>query len=114
MPQARRSHEEVGPMSVIRVEPRGGRDFDVTVAEETSPGVAGLSFTYQVHADDAVLAATGTAADDEPALLALVRASFEYLLVREPAGSILPSFDLSTIGRYFPTYLADIADRAPR
>ncbi|MCM3884487.1 hypothetical protein [Frankia sp. R82] len=101
-------------MSVIRVEPRGGRDFDVTVAEETPPGVSGLSFTYQVRVDDEVLAATGTAPDDEPAQLALVRVSFEYLLAREPAGSILPAFDLSAIGGYFPTYLADLADRVPR
>lgn len=101
-------------MSVILVEPRGGRDFDVTVAEETAPGVPGLSFQYQVRVDDAVLAATATDPADGPALIALVRASFEYLLAREPAGSILPSFELSTIGRYFPTYPAALAHRVPR
>jgi hypothetical protein len=101
-------------MSVIRVEPRGGRDFEVTVAEETSPGVPGLSFAYRVQVDDDILAATRIAADDQPELIALVRASFEYLLAREPAGSILPSFELSTIGRYFPAYPADIAGRVPR
>ncbi|MCK9894850.1 hypothetical protein [Frankia sp. AgB32] len=101
-------------MSVIRVEPRGGRDFEVTVAEETSPGVPGLSFTYQVRVDDKVLAATGIAVEDEPGQIALVRASFEYLLTRESARSILRSFELSTISRYFPTYPADIAGRVSR
>jgi hypothetical protein len=33
-----------------------------------------------------------------------VRASFEYLLAREPAGSILPRFDLGIIERYFPEW----------
>jgi len=34
----------------------------------------------------------------------LVRRSFEFLLAREPKESILPEFDLSVIGRYFPEY----------
>jgi hypothetical protein len=79
-----------------------------------APGVPGLSFRYQVRVDDAVLAATATDPGDEPELLALVRASFEYLLAREPAGSILPSFELSTIGHYFPTYPAALTRRVPR
>ncbi len=38
----------------------------------------------------------------------LVRASFGFLLEREPAGSILPSFELPVIARYFPEYPAEI------
>jgi hypothetical protein len=34
----------------------------------------------------------------------LVRKSFEFLLERETNTSILPSFDLPVIGRYFPEY----------
>lgn len=34
----------------------------------------------------------------------LVRRSFEFLLEREPAGSILRRFDLAVIQRYFPEY----------
>ena len=34
----------------------------------------------------------------------LVRRSFEFLLEREPATSILGSFQLSVIQRYFPEY----------
>ncbi|HEY5487833.1 MAG TPA: hypothetical protein VIK06_09310 [Candidatus Limnocylindrales bacterium] len=38
----------------------------------------------------------------------LVRRSFEFLLAREPKESILPSFGLSTIVRYFPEYEREI------
>ena len=34
----------------------------------------------------------------------LVTRSFEFLLEREPASSILKSFELSVIPRYFPEY----------
>ena len=34
----------------------------------------------------------------------LVRRSFEFLLDREPKESILASFDLPVIGRYFPEF----------
>ncbi len=34
----------------------------------------------------------------------LVRASFAFLLAREPPTSILPTFALSTIERYFPDF----------
>jgi hypothetical protein len=34
----------------------------------------------------------------------LVRRSFEFLLARESKESILATFDLSVIGRYFPEY----------
>lgn len=34
----------------------------------------------------------------------LIERSFRFLLEREPNTSILPSFDLSVIGRYFPEY----------
>jgi hypothetical protein len=39
---------------------------------------------------------------------ALVRRSFEFLLAREPKESILRSFDLPVIGRYFPEWEAEI------
>ena len=38
----------------------------------------------------------------------LVRRSFDFLLAREPPSSILRSFDLMEIGRYFPEYEATI------
>ena len=38
----------------------------------------------------------------------LVRRSFDFLLEREPPGSILRKFDLVAIGRYFPEYESTI------
>jgi len=42
--------------------------------------------------------------DGAAAVEDLVRRSFEFLLEREPPGSILREFDLSVIRRYFPEY----------
>ena len=41
----------------------------------------------------------------------LLKASFQFLLEREPNTSILASFDLPLIGRYFPEYESEIKDR---
>lgn len=41
----------------------------------------------------------------------LVEASFAFLLEREPRESILRSFDLPLIGRYFPEYPDEIVRR---
>jgi hypothetical protein len=43
-------------------------------------------------------------------LARVVRVSFEFLLEREPASSILGEFSLDVIGRYFPEY----EDELPR
>ncbi len=44
----------------------------------------------------------------------LVRAAFEFLLDREPASSILRSFDLPLIGHYFPGWEEDVRGRLAR
>jgi hypothetical protein len=41
---------------------------------------------------------------EEADVVDLVRRSFEFLLLREPPGSILGRFDLSVIPRFFPEY----------
>jgi hypothetical protein len=41
----------------------------------------------------------------------LISASFEFLLEREPASSILRNFSLDVISRYFPGYPAEIRAR---
>jgi hypothetical protein len=41
----------------------------------------------------------------------LVEASFEFLLAREPRESILRSFELPVISRYFPDYELEIRQR---
>ena len=40
-----------------------------------------------------------------------MRQSFAFLLEREPAGSILPRFDLTVIGRYFPEWREEMRSR---
>jgi hypothetical protein len=45
------------------------------------------------------------------ALEELVRVSFEFLLEREPASSVLRKFSLDVISRYFPDYPAEIRAR---
>lgn len=48
---------------------------------------------------------------DEDDLERIVRVSFEFLLEREPAMSILAQFSLSDITRYFPEYPRELARR---
>jgi hypothetical protein len=43
----------------------------------------------------------------------LVRASFAFLLDREPAGSILHRFSLDIISRYFPDYGVAVREYLP-
>lgn len=43
----------------------------------------------------------------------LVRASFGFLLDREPRSSILSQFELPVIARYFPDYPRAMAERFP-
>jgi hypothetical protein len=50
---------------------------------------------------------SGDKADPET----LVTESFHFLLEREPKESILRSFDLTVISRYFPEYDREIAQR---
>ncbi len=45
---------------------------------------------------------------------ALIIASFEFLLEREPGESILREFDLPVIGRYFPEYEREMRARRGR
>lgn len=72
-------------------------------------------WTCRVRVDDATEHLVGvTAADLERLAPAssdpedLVRRSFEFLLAREPKESILRSFDLPVIGRYFADYEREI------
>ena len=48
---------------------------------------------------------------DQVAPEELVKSSFEFLLEREPASSILRRFNLDVIGQYFPDYPAQIRAR---
>ena len=62
------------------------------------------SFTF-TRADFQRLASSGETPES------LVRRSFDFLLEREPKESILKSFTLPDVGRYFPEYEREISGR---
>lgn len=75
-----------------RVEVRGAR-ITTTHAVEVPPGLAGELGWGAAEAE-------------------LVRASFAFLLEREPSTSILRVFRLDEIGGYFADYAEELRDRA--
>ena len=85
-------------MTAIEVDCQSSPDgwtCDVTVADDDSRS----RHAVRVRRDE--LARLDPAAVDPSDL---VRRSFVFLLEREPPESILRSFDLTVIGRYFPEY----------
>ena len=88
-------------MAAIEVRPQGGDVYRVTVSEGSSRS------EHDVSADPGDVERYGGGAGPE----ALLRASFEFLLEREPKESILRSFRLPVIERYFPEYPAEIRKR---
>ena len=85
-------------MVIVRVEPAGdGWKCLVTVEQ----GGNRTTHTVTVKKADAERWARGTGAGD---VHDLVLRSFAFLLDREAPGSILKTFDLATIQRYFPEY----------
>jgi len=76
--------------------------FRVTITE----GASHTAHTVTVDAADYQKLTGGTATKEE-----LVRRSFEFLLERESKESILSSFSLAVISRYFPEYGREISRR---
>lgn len=68
------------------------------------------SFDVAVHDPDVFLPPGGTGSAESD-VERLVSETFVYLLERESASSILPSFDLTVVARYFPEYPAEIRRR---
>jgi hypothetical protein len=88
-------------MAEIEISATGNREFEVRVGD-------GAETTHVVTVPDRI----GDAIDpDEHGLETVVRRSFEFLLEREPASSILPRFSLADISRYFPEYPGELARR---
>jgi hypothetical protein len=81
-------------------------DLEIQRAAEGAYRVGTGGRRFEVSVDAALVAGLG-APDPET----LVRASFEFLLAREPASSILPRFDLTVIERYFPEWRAEMERR---
>lgn len=71
----------------------------VTISEDGSESRHSVTLT---RADYQRLATDGETPDS------LVRRSIEFLLAREPRESILASFELPTISRYFPEFEREI------
>jgi hypothetical protein len=79
------------------------RQADDTFHVQTS---AGTSHEVSVPAGFPDSLGCGHVAPEE-----LVKASFEFLLEREPATSIMRKFSLDVISQYFPGYPAEISAR---
>lgn len=89
-------------MTEIAISPLGEREFLVEVSE------GGRQTTHRVTAPERL--GGGLELRDEE-LSEVVRQSFEFLLEREPASSILSQFSLDDISRYFPGYEQELARR---
>jgi len=85
---------------VISVTASGHSRYHVTIEEGTTRSEHEVTVTP----DDIARYAPGTPAQT------LLKASFEFLLEREPKEAILSRFTLPTIERYFPDYPAKIRE----
>jgi hypothetical protein len=87
-------------------------DIDVTAQDDHTFAVrlegSGTSTRHAVVVPDGYPATLGCAHVETAEL---VRMSFEFLLEREPATSILRRFSLEQITDYFPEYPAEIGRR---
>jgi len=92
-------------MSRIEVECSSTPDGWVACVTVTDHG---RSVEYEVAVSAAELGRFDPGATDPSPL---VRRSFEFLLAREPKESILRSFGLSAIGRYYPEFEREIRRR---
>jgi len=85
---------------MIEVKHSAGDEWVVSVKSNHA-----TTHRVRVSRTDVERLAEGHAAEE------LLRESFQFLLEREPNTSILSSFDLSLIGRYFPEYEREIRAR---
>lgn len=88
-------------MARIQVTHEGGDDYRVEVEDDRG------SSTHRVTVTDEHARTYGAAGAPD----ALLEESFRFLLEREPKESILSSFDLPVIERYFPEYPEEIRAR---
>ena len=81
-------------MEKIKVTKISDSKFEVTVSDHgTTTHIVSLTSDYYNKLTGGKVTPEG-----------LIEKSFEFLLEREPNTSILRSFDLPVIGRYFPEY----------
>jgi hypothetical protein len=84
----------------IKLTPTGAREFEVVIGEGES--------THRVTVPEDLVVELRLPEDD---LEGVVRESFEFLLEREPASSILPEFSLDVIPNYFPEFKVQLPER---
>ena len=89
-------------MADITITSRGPREFDVRLSERED------ETSHHVTVPQGLIEELGLPEDD---LERVVRESFEFLLEREPASSIMPEFSLDVIARYFPEYPQELPRR---
>jgi hypothetical protein len=87
-------------MADIRVTQMRDREFEVVVGDAKT--------NHIVTVPEDLIEELQLPEDD---LEGLVRASFEFLLEREPASSIMPEFSLDVIPNFFPEYKEDLPGR---
>lgn len=87
----------------LTITARGNNVYAVTIDE----GRSSTTHTVTVWPSDVERYAPGASPEE------LLEASFEFLLEREPKESILRTFELPTIERYFRDYPAVMAQRFP-
>lgn len=89
-------------MAEIVITALGVREFQVQVGDGERRTTHRVTVPERLGADLEL-------GDDD--LERIVRESFDFLLEREPASSILTRFSLSDISRYFPDYPRELARR---
>lgn len=89
-------------MTDIAITPMEPGHFGVQVTEGTT------TTSHRVAVPAELLEDLGLAGVDQAEV---VRRSFEFLLDKEPATSILADFSLDQIPRYFPDYYGDLRAR---
>ena len=89
-------------MTQVQVTAMGPREFGVTVSGE------GVDTSHKVTVPESLVDDLGLPEVDEETM---VEQSFEFLLEREPATSILREFPLTVISEYFPEYVDELRRR---
>ena len=92
-------------MADIMITSRAPREFDVRLRAD------GGETSHRVTVPEELIEELRLPEDD---LEGVVRESFEFLLEREPASSIMPEFSLDVIARYFPEYPQELPRRLGR
>ena len=87
-------------MADITVTSTGPREFEVTVVESGTE--------HRVTVPEDMISDLNLPEDD---LERVVRESFEFLLEREPASSIMSTFSLDVIPSYFPEFEEELPKR---